>query len=564
MVTTQIGLRLFTIERNLSDLSLKRLCIDDQDISDPTEELYQREVLEAAELWSFGDWLLLLRHLVFYFEDRRALVWDPAAQRQILRFLFLSPLDAEKWTTKEREILTLDSRMRNLNAALTKEEKEGRTLTRLNVAAPGVRAQLESLESMQKEDEKIRDQLGEESQNQEGARSKLRLNLLRAEQDREHALRELERHKLAAISTAFPSAHESARYILAHLLSESNCLVCGTEGVDAVVVEMVDKLKHGRCVICDSLTGSDRITSTAELTGERQRALEAALSREDVRLRELQKEYSEINAAYRETSRKLAEIAVRINERSTVIENLVNQLPPEEAAVRNHHDDLATLRLRVQEMRADLQEKRREFSGYIEKITRQINSTSERIKEAFSKYASGFLLERCTLTWAPQNMRVGQGGDVVEYPGFALEMAGSDFFSPMRREGPEQVSESQREFIDLAFRMALIETAGMNGSGSLVIDAPESSLDGVFVHRAAVVLSRYALANSQNRLIVTSNLLQGDLIPELMRLSADKDDRANRIVDLFEISVPTAAVKELAEEYRELRRQVFRKMEILA
>ena len=61
----------------------------------------------------------------------------------------------------------------------------------------------------------------------------------------------------------------------------------------------------------------------------------------------------------------------------------------------------------------------------------------------------------------------------IEFPAFDLDMSGVDFPSPSRRRGPEQVSESQREFIDLAFRMALIDVASNGRGGSLIIDAPE-------------------------------------------------------------------------------------------
>lgn len=80
-------------------------------------------LLSLAGIWSFGDWVLLLRHLVFYFEDRRALVWDASARRQILRFLFLPVETARKWTEDERAVLELDSRIRNLTNALNREER---------------------------------------------------------------------------------------------------------------------------------------------------------------------------------------------------------------------------------------------------------------------------------------------------------------------------------------------------------------------------------------------------------------------------------------------------------
>jgi hypothetical protein len=132
-------------------------------------------------------------------------------------------------------------------------------------------------------------------------------------------------------------------------------------------------------------------------------------------------------------------------------------------------------------------------------------------------------------------------------------MTGADFPSPVRRTGPEQVSESQREFIDLAFRMALMTVAGSSAVGTLVIDAPESSLDAVFVTRAAKVLSRFAEPSRGNRLLITSNLVEGRLIPSLIQTATPAGEQSQRIVDLFAIAAPTAAVRQLRGEYDAIR-----------
>lgn len=95
-----------------------------------------------------------------------------------------------------------------------------------------------------------------------------------------------------------------------------------------------------------------------------------------------------------------------------------------------------------------------------------------------------------------------------------------------------------------------------HGVGSLVIDAPESSLDAVFVRRAADVLVRFA-EHGENRLVVTSNLIDGDLIPSLLRRAKISSERDGRIVDLLRVAAPTAATKQLHGEYVEVRRALF-------
>jgi hypothetical protein len=199
-------------------------------------------------------------------------------------------------------------------------------------------------------------------------------------------------------------------------------------------------------------------------------------------------------------------------------------------------------------------ERRQAFETFVATVSSDIVKQSEAIKKRFIESAEGFLVEQCHLTWAPRKARVGETGDAIEFPAFALEMTGTDFGAPVRRSSPEQVSESQREFIDLAFRMALMTVASENGSGTLVIDVPEASLDAVFASRAATVLARFANYTDQNRLIVTSNLVEGSLIPALLSKAIAPDaPRGRRIVDLFDIATPTAAVRELRAEYQALR-----------
>jgi hypothetical protein len=105
--------------------------------------------------------------------------------------------------------------------------------------------------------------------------------------------------------------------------------------------------------------------------------------------------------------------------------------------------------------------------------------------------------------------------------------------------------------------MALMSVAGIDGVGSLVIDAPESSLDAVFVRRAAKVLVRFGAPDSGNRLIVTSNLIEGDLIPALIRDAGIRSHADPRIVDLLDLAAPTAATRVLGGEYRRVRKALF-------
>ncbi|WP_124983268.1 hypothetical protein [Ralstonia solanacearum] len=72
------------------------------------------------------------------------------------------------------------------------------------------------------------------------------------------------------------------------------------------------------------------------------------------------------------------------------------------------------------------------------------------------------------------------------------------------------------------------------------------------------MLTSFANANSTNRLVVTSNLAAGKLIPAMLNTAeSDPKARVDRIVDLFNAGVPTRAMTTLRAEYEELREELF-------
>lgn len=540
------------VTRKLADLSLLAVSIDGKEI-EPDESAAQAALLDLANMGSFGDFILMLRYLVFYFEDRRALVWDPSAQRQVLRMLFLPPDTAQLWTQMEREILEQDSRMRNFQAVVGREEK---TLTKHIASSRGaaaLRTELQMLESRQEIERARHAALEQLTVEIDARRQQARLSHLKAEQERETSFRGLEHAKLAAIDARFPGQAETGKYVLAHLMSEADCLVCGTHTPEAAIF-YASRLDHHRCVVCNSdLSVAEKVVGATEVADQRMEKARKALAAADILLEAATGERLEAEGEHSKHVTQLAELESGIADRALRIDTIVGSLPPSEVAIRQQRDELSAIRSRLETMKAELAESRARFGNFIGQKTEELVKSSQQIQEAFAVHAQGFLSEKVSLSWSSRQARVGQGGEAISFPSFDLDMSGSDFGEPVRRAGPEDVSESQREFIDLAFRMALMRAAGGGGIGSLVIDAPESSLDAVFARRAGAILTRFANSRSGNRLLITSNLVEGSLIPTLIAAVKEEPDHAERIVDLFKIARPTAAISADREAYDDVR-----------
>ena len=554
-----LGGRAFKVERSLADLSLITLLINGTALP-ADEEVYQAQVQAASGHASYSDWLLVLRTLVFFFEDRRSLVWDPGAQRQLLRCLFLSPSQAREWSMQEGIILRLDSRMRNLQAALHREQKEQRKALQQLHGVSEIRTALEaaqsSLEALNTRHAKLVDSVDQGDEERQQAR----LNALRAQKDHDDALRELERARLLAVAAHLPNAEESMRFLYARLMSDETCLACGTHGLGEQRAVLEAALEKHRCLVCEStLLGHDDVVDIGD------KRIDELQGRVNVTLVRALEQASHLDSAtqrFQEDSEALTACTVERNDLEDYIRSLVSQLPPGQRQVVEQQNKLAHVEELVAQLRAELQVERARFVSSLYEYRTQIQLNAEAIKAKFGAVANAFLFEESGLSWAPVPRTIGQAGgmDPVEYPGFAVELSGSDFAGLQRRASPNQVSESQREFIDLAFRMALIDVASPDHAGTIAVDAPESSLDAVFVDKAAQVLSSFANAGNGSRLIITSNLGAGELVPQLLSASAPVGERMGAVVNLFDAGVPTRAMLESKDDYdrywEKLRRKV--------
>ena len=552
----RLGDERISLRRSLETLDLVDLTLNG-DAAKATDAEYQAAVVGAAGLYGFSDWILLLRFVTFYFEDRRALVWDPSAQRQILRMLFL-PVDVSAdWAALESEVLQRDSNTRNLQASLTMAEREMMRSEAAVSDSPALREELDELQLAQAGAESRLDALNDQLVGLEADQEAARLNALRADLGRETTYRDLERRQLLAIGAAFPSHEETAQYLLSKLFSEGQCLTCGNEAPQAIA-QMKKQLQHDRCLVCGSQMHSEQ-TARPSFSSRSLTHAETALRRAETQRDHARRERVAAEQDFGRAITEIQELRAQITRRSARIDGLVSRLPPEEADLHKAREELSAIRGRVQEMKLELDEARSAFVAFIRNVSRRIAKRAEGVQETFSSFADGFLLEDCFLAYQPHKDKVGQSGQLISFPSFELDMSGATFDSPVRRDGPEQVSESQREFIDLSFRMTLMAEAGEGGVGSLVIDAPESSLDAVFVSRAADVLTRFAKRAKQNRLVVTSNLVEGDLIPELLRRSGITSASDARVVDLLKLAAPTAATRQLSTEYEQVRTGLFRR-----
>lgn len=542
-----------TISRSLQDLSILDIkegltVVPLPDRSGAREKNFQDIICNSAKIADFGDWLLILHYIIFYQEDRRALVWDTSAQRELLRILLLDKEESISWKEKARKVLELDSEFRNLRSALNKEIKRLRSEISTVEDRQGMRSKVEALKIAREGALLNLKALKTEIQESESSRSKTREQFLLVNNELDGKSRDLESAKLTALQSSLPNLSDTAKFILSQLMAEDFCLACNSQVPDTR--ELLEKrLADKLCLVCSTPSSSTQASSPPEaMANLRIKKLSDNIS-------ELRFSKTELKAALEQLDNQLFSLYSESVEAQNIVHDLSIEISPVEIDLARSGEPATKATLEIKNLEALLNDRASElameheaFRVFLDSVEGKFLAKTNEIQFDFNRIVQDFLVEDCEVSWKNVDWRLGQEGKAIEFPAFIFKMRSGTHQVVTERTSPNEVSESQREFIDLAFRIALINTASNFGIGSIIMDAPESSLDAIFVQRAANVFTNFS-RKPENKLLLASNLVDGDLLPTLMAELYRTQTTSSALVNLFEIGTPSKAVTDYKQEY---------------
>jgi len=553
-----IGKHKLTVKRNLSDLSLVALIYDTQEL-EPNEAEYERVVKEASNCSSRYDFDFLVRYLVFFLEQRVPLFWNERGQIEAFRILLCESQLANELSSKQDEIQQKDSQYRNLHWH-AKQRRNALTQHRFNQSqANATSARIAALQEQFRghavSDRGLIDAINETA----GEQSSLKTKILLTKIELEESQRKYEGLQQEYLISAFPKMDESVRYMFSNLLSENGCIACGSKSSHGH--ERMQRLlsKHD-CPVCESSPTEQERQGTATPPNTNELTIAA---KEMLRL---QKSVTELNKAEALSGNQLRQLAVERKLNQAAWNSVREELTRLNVQLPIEPDTIKALQAQVDSDTADLNDKNAELNRlYVEyeelltEIRVRVDSISESVQQYFSQYAQSFLAEKCYLGLSSYKEKLGQLKK-FDYPCFNVYMTSAT--SPNReteRDGQEDVSESQREFIDLAFRMALISAVTpADTRAMLIIETPEASLDAYFVDQAGALLREFgALSEEGNIVIVSSNLNRQNMISALLGFTESEEqwpevEEVNaRVINMLKECAPNAALRDRGTLYEE-------------
>ncbi len=539
------------VSRFMKNMLIKEVKINNKKYSFKNEVEFIEKLSEMAGFSCGYDFHMAVRYLQFFNEDRLPLLWEPSAQFEFFKILFLEEETAYLLNSAYAQIQRVDTDYRNRTNQLNKRKE----------ALPAKREssdlEVEALDSMILAAEECY-----EKEDRFFIAQKAKLDLLQRDRqelnaqmdEAETLFEELEKEYVIEdaqfILQVLPSLEDKAKFLIQGLAG-SGCFVCGARA-QKQLVSISKKVRKGRCFVCDAKVSKASALSSpsTQLSGlkeieERMQEVEINLGYFAERELELESEIEKILPIVRKA----------VNDRMTALQRLDDLILQRPTESTSRTSDLQKEIVREQAELQLLSEKRRkltaDYRAAVDNAQVQISTLKEELRSGLEAYAKAFLQEDIYVVFNRQTpFKLATGADRVNIPSFTIKMTSSTHKVAHERLSSESVSESQKEFLDLAFRMTLLDMINDKESAMLVIETPEASLDSWFMHRAANLIRSFAPEIQENgRKIIASSNINGTLmIPALLGLVDNRGEvaklekrRENHLVNLLDFTPPTAA-----------------------
>ncbi len=508
-----VGDKLFYVKRRFFEAeSVMDFSVNGKPVLTKRDESFDSEVAKASGLRSFDQLVFLLHYVSSFDEARHLLFWDARALEQIMFMVFGDDQAALAAESARRAMERADSRVRNLQFESKKVQDR---LTILSEAAttgasesdPAVIIEYESLVEERREIgvtlEAKEDEIG--SATIQLAERSASIAALR--QDYERLFRDTLKNTTPLADIAASSA----------IISDDSCPICRSA-----------ELKHRQrarqaiakdvCPLCDTPYDEHSIDHRFAELEIISAKLEAAQVEYDdagaLRVR-LLAEQQAIRENLRSLDRQIGRYDrdVDLSESDRVTVNTMGSSSDTAMAMRALNLNYKEIMLEKDRQLAQRDVQRNRLRALQDALSERYAALEREFVPTLQKLAQDFLgLE------VGVRFKTSRGAKVA----LSLEVAGQ------RRTFGSQLSESQRFFIDIALRMALVDFISAEDRAELYIDTPEGSLDIAYESRAGEMFANFVAA--QNDLVITANINTSAL---LKRLAERCKRRAMTIVSMM-------------------------------
>ncbi len=507
--------------RELSSLTIKRITLDESlsvPISDnDKDEFYKKTILEASGLSSFSHFVFVQSFILTFDERRCLLFWNPGIMQTCLDIIFGGTATHVAEADKLRkEISRLDSIARNEVWQARGERKQAETLS--NVIGEHKNDELD--EEKLHEYERLNTT---KCELQEEIDSKLKvLNDVNLKYEASFSKYDSLRSQYEDLFNQSFSNKQIAieqHPLIKEVLKNHSCYICGCND-KSVIARISSAISENSCPACGNKIVSNPVNDD----------ILVQLKEIDKEINDLKKEQVEYRQQRGRLTTELETSKQTLQECDNQIKALLDQYdftgfktdgPSAKISeeIKNHQKRATELEDFAKERRKERDKKQKQVKELNLKIEKQYRIVEAKFVPSFRSLAENFL---------------GIDLDI------ALETNGAKNISfyitvdnAARRED-FQLSESQRFFVDIALRMAIIKFLSPNKSVSLLIDTPEGALDIAYEAKAGEMFAKFT--NEGKSIIMTVNINSSQLLLSLASLTTAQNMNLYQMTDWATLS----------------------------
>lgn len=462
------------------------------------EEVYRSLIQTLGRFASYEQFAFLVYTVQYFGEDHYCLFWQQLVLNQIVTTIVRSStLAGETMAGLIQEFKKHDSHFRNIQWQITKQREIAQelasTITEQDLPKKVVQRYGDYQEKIIQLKSRLVD-LADAVSRAASARDESRVQL-------DEINLKLEAHMWKAMSSRKVPLAKSP--LLQQLTISKLCPVCRTSH-SSVPPPTADLIAKSTCPLCRA---DATMRGTATSVDETAKALRDAKKKAEARAERSVAEYDECSQQYVDAQGELSAVQSAIEKLEATYRRTLL-----EAALRASKEGTSATRLEAIEQNISVLTKRKEMHTQQRKeAAKQLAAAQKDLMEAFAQVkdqvipkfqslAKEFL--GIPLTLAARSRREEQ----VPIVDFHITVEGSE------RKRAEQLSESQRYFVDIALRMTLLAWMSQGEwTPFLAIDTPEGALDIAYENNAGIMFGAF-LINHNGALLTASNLNSSSLL----------------------------------------------------
>lgn len=453
---------------------------------------YHQQLMKSTGLPDENSLIVMMNEIMFFTEDRDYIFWNEDTSKLLIAKYFMDSEKYLKYEEAQQLVKMFDSQARLKTYEMSFIKKF------LGNEPSKKKEEIDRDECLQKLTETSRDidKYKESLHKMNGQLYKLDQERIENRIQYEQCMKKISDLDNEWYKNLFPDEYQEKYKRYESAISHKRCPFCGSEGV--VSPKHIDQ-----CFFCGEKIEIKESIDLKELDiQKRNKEIERDI---------LQSNFEVLKGEISTLRKKIRNSENELNELLDAENNLKIQL---DQAEDENYKKYQKLELEKKELLNELEKAKSTERKMRKEIDKGVDGVFQEYYRVFKKYASSFFGIN-----QPVNLKlVGNKEDRL----FKIQLNGSD------RETYYDMSESQRIFLDLSYRLSILDFFHLNSY--FICETPDSTLDLIFEDNAVRTFANYISAG--NSLILSANARNSTLILKL----AEKYKDSLGIINLLEKS----------------------------